>query len=268
MRLMAPGTRSCFFAGQRAGAQEERLPPDVRQQEGHEPGAPRTMVGRARIIESLLDGLAAGHPTLLYGPVGAGKSSVLRAIADRFRREARPCGLASRTGSLHDVTAALAGAYPQVDIAGLKQRSVRGALLRAASASPPILLLDGLVGATPPMRSLLHILQGLGAGVLLAAEVDHERDHRRARAMRLAYRELALPRLDGRAIRTVLRPLVRGEALVDELLPLAHGLPGRAQILAARSREPRYWSGGRLLRFVLETDVDAEMTRRAMAAQA
>ena len=221
--------------------------------------------GREHVIDTLLEGLCAGHRILLYGPVGVGKSAILHAIAERLRGGSRPYGLITRTGSLHDVTAALAAAYPDLDTEGLKQGTIRFALRSAVDRCAPILLLDGLVAAAAPMRTFLRILEGKGAGVLIAADVAHDRDHQRVRKMRLAYREVALPPLDTRIIREQLAALVR-PGLVDQLLPIVHGLPGRAHVAAALVQRPRYWSDGALLRSVLETDVDAEMARRAMTA--
>jgi DNA polymerase III delta prime subunit len=200
--------------------------------------------GREHVIDTLLEGLFARHATLLYGPVGVGKTAVLHAVAERLRSQRHPCALTARTASRTDVKAALAATSPE-------------------SGRAPALLLDGLVSATAPMRTLLHRLQGRGTGIVIAADVANERDHQRVRKMRLAYREVELPRLDRRIIRELLAGIVRPE-LIDDLVQIAHGLPGRAHLAAALAKEPRYWSKGVLMRSVLDTDVDTEMARRAM----
>ena len=202
--------------------------------------------GREQVIEALVESIVHRHATLLYGPVGVGKSAVLEAVAERLRGAGYCVAVCPKTASRTDVRAALATSPNETG-------------RRAA------LLLDGLVAATAPMRTLLHRLQGRGTGIVVAADVANEREHQRVRSMRLAYREMELFRLDNRLIRELLAGLVR-ENLVDDLVPISHGLPGRAHVAAALVAQPRYWSKHGLLRSVLETDVDAEMTRRAMVS--
>ena len=203
-----------------------------------------TLRGRQHVLDALIEGIHGRHATLLYGPLGAGKTAVLRALADRLRGEGHPCAFAARTSSRTDVKAALA-------------------TIPATEDRPPAVLLDGVVAATAPMRTFLRWLQGRGSGIVIAVDVANQRDHQRARRMRLAYRELELPPLEARIIRELIGGLVPA-GLVEDLVSIARGLPGRAHLAARLAAEPRYWSKGALMRSVLETDVDLNLAGRAM----
>jgi hypothetical protein len=219
--------------------------------------------GRAALIGALVDGLHKARTLLLLGPLGAGKSTVLAAVAERLRAEGRPCGSVPRTASLRDMTLAAVLAYPELATTGWKQGAIRRALSQAMESRPPVLVLDGIVGATPPMRKYLHVLQGRGVGLLIAADSQNQRDHLRIRGLRLACREVVLPPLEARVVREILAPLAPAGWL-DALAAIAHGNPGRAERAAVLAKEQRYWSNGALLRAMLETDLDMETARRAM----
>jgi energy-coupling factor transporter ATP-binding protein EcfA2 len=200
----------------------------------HAPVAPIRddgLIGRTRLLHTLERALSDGHTVLVFGPIGSGKTAVLHALARRARARAVPCAIAERTASLPDFTRALASAYPSLDLSGRTQRQARSRLLAAVERRPPLVLLDHLVVRGVALKAALKPLRGTGAGVLLAADVEHERDH-------LNVREAAAhaPRAPGPA---AARPL-------DARAPSspAHRAPPTPPARTGRRRRPRVRRGG------------------------
>jgi hypothetical protein len=177
----------------------------------------------------------------------------LRALEARARRSGRPCGLSTRTEALADFTRALATAYPHVDTSIGTTRHFRARLRSALDAKPGLLLLDHLHGTGTAFKGALKSIRGMGAGVLLAADVDHPRDFDHARSLRLTHVEIPLPRLHGQSMRVLLRSLLDARTLphpVSEedfsaLVSAAEGLPGRAVGFADALRKSSAWGGNR-----------------------
>jgi hypothetical protein len=114
-------------------------------------------------------------------------------------------------------------------------------------------LLDHVVVRGVALKAALKPFRGTGAGVLLAADVEHERDHLNVRALRLTHLELQIPRLHGHSMRTLLRRLltdrpprqpVEPGAFAD-LVSAAEGLPGRAVWFSEVLSREEGWSSGR-----------------------
>jgi energy-coupling factor transporter ATP-binding protein EcfA2 len=216
----------------------------------HEPNE-LPLVGRDSELSGIGGLLARGLVVVLYGRVGAGKSALLRALAQRTRRQGRPCGLASRTASLADFTGALACAYPGVPTDGT-QRQIRGRLRRAMEARPGVLLLDGLGETGTAFKGVIKSVRGTGVGIVLAADVDQPRDHQRLRTVGLSHYELALRPLHGNSMRALLQALIEQRTLaytvtpehVRALVAAAEGLPGRAVDFADALIDPLSWSAG------------------------
>lgn len=211
------------------------------------------LIGRGRLLDTLERALADGQTVLLFGPIGSGKTAVLHALARRACARTVPCAIAERTASLPDFTLALAITYPDLDLRGRTQRHARSRLLAAVEQRPPLVLLDHLVVRGPALRAALKPFRGTGAGVLLAADIEHERDHRTVRELRLAYLETEIPRLHGHSMRSLLRrllvqrtphrPLAPGD--LAELVAAAEGLPGRAVWFSEALSREEGWSSGR-----------------------
>jgi hypothetical protein len=209
------------------------------------------LVGRASELAKIGGLLDDGLVVVLYGRVGAGKSALLRALARRTRQNGKPCALTTRTVSLADFTEALAHAYPGVPTHG-SQRQLRGRLRMAVESRPAVLFFDDLGRTGTAFKGAIKSLRGTGLGMLLAADVDHPRDHERLRAMGLSHYELELSPLHGHSMRALLRALVERRPLPRPLSPdhmralvaAAEGLPGRAVDFADALVSPDSWRAG------------------------
>ncbi len=212
-------------------------------------------LGREKLVVQLEDLVRGGSTVLLLGPLGIGKSAVLTEVARRLRHHGTLCGSASTTRCLGDVTAALATAYPSVSDPSLTQRRLRSRLRLAVEAHPGALVLDHVTAAGTAMRGFLRSLRGTGLGVLLAADVENERDHIARRALHLSHLEIVVPPLPRSTMLAVLQAHLAGEVLphplLDDdrsgLLQLAKGNPGRLLSLVRLLAEERYWRDGRVL---------------------
>jgi len=210
---------------------------------------------RRRFADRLLAKALSGRTVLLLGPVGNGKTTILREVARDVRARGIPCGLAPRTATLRDVTAALAEAYPTVQGAARTQRSLRGSLRLAVDGRPGVLLLDHLVGAGTATRGYLRSLQGTGLGVVIVADMDTPRDKARVRDLRLGHDELEVPRVGGRTLMGLLDSGLGGRTLPGllsqpdrrRLVDGARGCPGRIVLLLHVIGDPAYWRDGRPL---------------------
>jgi len=217
------------------------------------------LLGREKLVVQLEELLRGGSTVLLLGPLGIGKSAVLAAVAQRSRDHGRRCAFAPTTRHLSDVTAALAKAYPSVSDPALTQRRLRSRLRLAVEAHPGTLVLDHVAAAGTAMKGFLRSLRGTGLGVLLAADVENDRDHSASRALHLSHREVVLPPLPRSAMTAVLRSHLAGAVLPhplqdddrNGLLQLARGNPGRLLSLAQLLTDERYWRDGRVLRGAL-----------------
>jgi hypothetical protein len=234
------------------------------------------VIGREAILTSLGTLVEKGRTALLYGPVGIGKTVVLRELRRRVERQGYPCGFAPRTRTLHDLTAALAQAYPGVGVDAPDQRHLRSALGVAVEGRPGVLLLDHVGRLGTAARGFLRSLHGTGLGVIVAADVEHERDHTRVRALRLTHVEIALPPFGERAISELLGEYLATRPLPHRLDPrdrgrlvdVTAGRPGWVAMLAARLPDRRYWAHGRVLAEVLRADVAAAVAEQYAAAEA
>jgi energy-coupling factor transporter ATP-binding protein EcfA2 len=228
------------------------------------------LLGRKVVLATLEALVLEGETLLLYGPIGIGKTTILEGLQRRIERRGFRCGLAPRTERLRDITEALQRAYPDAAGGARRQRTIRGSLRLAAERFRGVLLLDHLLEVGDAAAGFLHSLRGTGLGVLMAADVDHPRDHARVRARGLAYRELRLEPLPGRCLRSILDRQLTGRSLPGELtekdrralLRVARGRPGWIARLVAAAREPRYWGPGGLLHEALRADVSVGIARQ------
>jgi hypothetical protein len=211
------------------------------------------LFGRRRTLEMLEAGLVPGRTIVLHGPTGAGKSAVLEALESRARVRGIAAGRAANARNVGDLTSALLAAHPGVDRSGGWPR-VRARLREEAEKRRSLILLDHLENIGTAFKHLLFSLRGTRASVVLAADVDHPRDHARVRALGLSHQEIALAPLHPSSMRALLRALLRARALPHRLGPedfwllcrIARGLPGRAVWLADALGDPEAWRAGRI----------------------
>jgi hypothetical protein len=228
------------------------------------------LLGRAEVVSTLETLALKGETVLVYGPVGIGKTAILAELKRRVERRGLPCGLAPRTERLQDITEALQRAYPDAAGRAHTQRAIRGSLRLATERTRGMLLLDQLLEVGTAAKGFLRSMRGTGLGVVMAADVEHPRDHARVRAWGLAYREHALEPLRGRCMRSLLDRRLIGRSLpghlTDEdrqaLLEIARGRPGWIDRLVASAADPRYWGAAGLLREVLHADISVAVTRQ------
>lgn len=210
------------------------------------------LYGREQTLATLRAWLDQGEVVVVYGRVGVGKSSVLRAVERWTHERGRPCAFATRTASLADFTEALGRAYPSVP-RGPTQRLWRGRLRMAAERRPGVLLFDDLGHTAAAFKGAVQSVRGIGLGIALAADVDQPRDRDRIRRLGLSYREMELRPLHGSSIRALMESLLETRMLPFVLAPAdfrllaaaTDGLPGRAVDFAGALVDPDAWRGGR-----------------------
>lgn len=166
------------------------------------------LLGRKKLLDKVEECVLHGSTLVLLGPLGIGKTSILRDLSVRLRGRGCPCGLARDTHCLGDVTTALERAYPDVDASALTQRRLRSRLRLAVEARPSALLLDHVSAAGTAMKGYLRSLRGTGLGVILAADVENRRDHAAVRALHLTHMEMVVPPLAGSTMAAILERAV------------------------------------------------------------
>lgn len=211
------------------------------------------LLGRRAELALLREHVARGHLVLVYGPRGVGKSALLDELGARCRAAGWTVGAARRSRTLADLTLALSRAYPEAEVRGASPRRARSRLRLAAEARPCILLLDHLTNAGSAFKATLRALRGTGSAAMIAADVDHPRDHERVRALHLTHHELELERLGNASMRSVFAALFAetpprhalGARDVMALVRAAEGLPGRAAWFAEQLGGEAAWRNGR-----------------------
>lgn len=197
--------------------------------------------------------LRAGSHLILYGPRAAGKSTLIREIADHCKAIGTPCGLAPETSGLPDIVAALADAYPYADVEGLTRRETAVRLRWVADRAPGVLLLDHTTMVTTAMLGYLRRLRGGIVGALLVTDVDspHERD--RLRSWQAGALSIRMPTASSRRLRRLLSAVTPARHLpelepqmVRYMVRVARGRIGWMTECIRRLQMPEYRRDGRL----------------------
>ncbi|MBN2224070.1 MAG: ATP-binding protein [Deltaproteobacteria bacterium] len=226
--------------------------------------------GRKAIVEELVASMLLGQTVLLYGPMGIGKTAILKAVRRAIEKEHRPCGFSTQTRSLSDLTVALLKAYPTVRVENRTQRQIRSALRIAVENNPGVLLLDHLQNAGIQFKWYLRSLRGTGFGVLFAADMEFNRDHRRFRSMNLTYREMEVPPLPNVHMRRILDNTLAEKTLPypltaadrSALLRVAHGRPGWIHMIGDLLQKKDCWSNGRVRAKSMQASIMIEINER------
>lgn len=224
---------------------------------GSPSGPPRRSVGqsvagRGPLVKWLTARVLDGATVALIGPVGIGKTWLLSRVAERVESTGRPWGLTRQTVVLADVESGLRQAYPEVALGGAA-RTARARLRLAAESRPGVLLLDHLGQLVAPARGFLRTLRSGGTGVVLAADVAHERDLVALRALRLAHVERDVPPLARSAMRALLVRAQRTRRIpmsledAERLLDVSRGRPGRLLWFLAELGAGRGWRGSSVM---------------------
>lgn len=231
------------------------------------------MAGIGRLRTELAARLVHGEHLVLYGPRGIGKTTLLRALAQDFAARKAPIGYAASTSSLDAITRAFTDAYPSTETSGLPRKRVRARLRLAAEAERGVLLLDHGVAVNTQMVGLLRRLRGGVMGVLLAADVDTERERQRLRDWHLGASPVRMPAASAarlrRAFRSgclkagVERPVGPWES---QLIRAAEGRIGWIRQCVALIDGSRYWDGDILYAGVLCSDTEMMLRDPEIAA--
>lgn len=231
---------------------------------------PATLLhAREELLRTLRALIAQGSVVLVHGPIGIGKSAILRALASWARASGRRCGFALRTERFEDVAGAIAGAYPETADFTTTQYGPGSDFRRALEMHPGVLLLDDVVEASPPLMGFLRASRGSGLGVVLAVDVEHPREQIPARRSGLVDREIAIPRMHGVALRRILAERLTGLALPNELvdadrsalLVASEGRPGKLVAMLEHLTVRTYWHEGRIRLGPLLADVTVALSR-------
>ena len=223
--------------------------------------------GIKQLHSSLITRLQRGEHLVLYGPRGSGKSTLLAKLHTRLARAGVPCALSSTTSCLDDITRTFARAYPDVDTVTTTRRKARARLVTAADRRAGVLLLDHVTGINTAMIGFLRRLRGGIAGVMLAVDVEKERDRQLLRHRHLGTLSLPMPLASPRRLRRLFRDRCT-DGKVPSLSPIherqiiraAHGRPGWIVQCAHLIPQERYWRDRILHVSVL--CVDTEITLR------
>lgn len=214
--------------------------------------------------------LRRGEHLVLFGPRGIGKTTLLIGLEEQLRAAGVPCARASTTHCLHDITRALALAYPTVDIHDVARRTARARLWNAADLQGGVLLLDHLTQISNAMVSFLRRLHGGVLGVLSAVDVEVERERRQMQPWRLGALKVRMPPASNAVLRELLRASnaeLRVRALAPEmerrLLRAARGRPGWMIACGQLLTDTRYWRGQQLFVSLLCTDTEIALRQAA-----
>jgi energy-coupling factor transporter ATP-binding protein EcfA2 len=216
-----------------------------------------------RFESELLMRLRRREHLVLYGPQGSGKSALLARLHARIAQTGTPCALSSRTSSLGDITRALERAYPHVDTAAKTRRAARARLVLAADDYEGVLLLGCVWRVNNQMLGLLRRLRGGIAGVLLAMDVDVERDRQRLPGRHLGMSWLPMPLATARQLRKLFRAYCANYEIPGitadqegQIVRAARGRPGWIVQCACLIAQSRYWRDATFYVSVLCTDTE------------
>jgi len=212
----------------------------------------------------LLNRLRQGDHVVLYGPRGAGKTTLAEQIQERLRRDHVPCGLCRSTASLNDITRTMASAYPDVETGRVSRRTARARLREAGYHQGCVLLLDHVTEVSTAMVGFGRQLRGRIAGVLYVVDVDAERERQWIRQKRLAL-TARMPPLSLYQLRKLLRSRCVTDGIAvsagaeQRILKNSRGRPGWIVKATLLMKEPRYWHDGQLYPNLLCTDTEITM---------
>lgn len=212
---------------------------------------------------TLIARLQRGEHLVLFGPRGSGKSTLLDQLYMRLAHHGARCALLATTSSLNDITCALVHAYPDVDTIGVTRRRVRARLMLAADRQIGVLLLDHVTHISTAMLGFVRRLRGGVVGILMAVEVDVERERQALRQWHLGVSSLSMPPLSTRQLHTLFRAHCADLKIPDitpaqerQIIHATRGRPGWVMQCSRLIAHNRYWRDQMLYASVLCTDTE------------
>lgn len=207
--------------------------------------------------------LQNGEHLILYGPRGSGKSTLFTQLCARLTHYGTPCARSPATSTLNDMTCAFVCAYPDVETVGLTRRRARARLMLAADQQAGVLLFDHVTHVSTAMLGFIHRLRGGLAGVLMAIEVDGERERLALRQRHLGIPLLSMPPLSARRLRTLFRMYYTDLGLPAttpaqerQIIRAARGRPGWVVQCSQLIAQDQYWHNQTLYVSVLCIDTE------------
>jgi hypothetical protein len=205
--------------------------------------------------------LRGGSHLILYGPRGAGKSTLVGELGVQCRAIGTPCGVAPRTLMLPDIVSALVEAYPGTDIQGMGRKAARVRLRLVADSLPGVLLLDHATRMTTAMLGYLRRLRGGIAGTLLVVDVDSPRERERMRDWHAGALSIRMPLMSNRVLHQVLLAATHSLPEIEsrtlrQIVRMARGRIGWIRECTRRLQMHEYWRDDRLHLAVLCMDIE------------
>lgn len=213
----------------------------------------------------LVTRLSQGDHIVLYGPRGAGKTTLTQQVCARLIDAHVPCALCESTTSLDDITRTMEAAYPRVETDQISRKTARWRLWSAADHRGCVLLLDHVTEITKAMIGFARRLRGGIAGVLYVFDVDVEREKLKMRGKRLAL-SIQMPPASIPKLHKLFRSRCEEFAFtVDpqmeiQIVRTALGRPGWIIQATELMKQHRYWHDGELYASLL--CLDTEITVR------
>jgi hypothetical protein len=236
-----------------------------------------TLIGRATELARLRANVARGRPTLLVGPIGAGKTHLLRALTAEcpdavLVPQVQPlrlsllglCDALFSRGPLHGLPAdrgPIPTTWPETArlLGRLTVRELTGVVAATLQAQRPLLLLDQLEAATPAMAPVLDQL--LAATTVIGATRDCRPGLQK---LWWAFEPLELPPLSRDEAKALLWHVVGPAPIADRalfearvleqaagnphaLVEMARQVEGDAPVPVAAIRDLRHGAGLRYL---------------------
>ncbi len=232
---------------------------------------------REKIVDVLIEGCQhPGRITLIYGPVGIGKTTLLQEAARRYASLGRPCAYVSKTAHVSDVVNGLLTVYPEAFQKEAGRRRLRSRLRVASEGRPGLLILDHLSHSSASLKGFLRNFREAGQTTLIAVDTENERDHLLARSFRIADHELCVPPATTGSLSGLLKRETAPQSILSALseddrkaiLRMAKGRPGWIVRVALRLTDPHYWASHHIRLRLLEVDVLDEVAREYMKRNA
>ena len=214
--------------------------------------------------------LSKGKHVVLCGPLGSGKSTMIKEIYKQISTTGMPCALWPATSSLDDITRAFSAAYPHVNTDATR-RGARSRLWISADQRRGVLIFDHVTRVTNAMVGYLRRLRGGVAGVLLCFDVETDSRRLQIRSRHLHHVFLRMPIGSPQRLRKLFRrgcaglsmPRIPREA-ERQIIVTARGRVGWIACCTRLISHEQYWNGDKLYTTLLCVDTELALQQRSL----